>query len=81
MKKFNPAEADQARKDIGEIFRARRKELGFTIAELAQVTGIKRQSISRFENCLQNITVSNLLTLCRCLRIEAHFENVEDVNN
>lgn len=81
MKKFNPAVADQSRKLIGEFFRNRRKELGLTIAELAEVAGIKVQTILVFEKGNRNITIDNLIVLCGCLRIRPFFETVEDVNN
>lgn len=80
-KKFNPAIADEARKLIGSFFRDRRKELGITIAQLAEMTSMQKRIISQFENGQQNITINSLFALCGVLRINPYFEEVEDVNN
>lgn len=37
-------------KQIGEIVKARRKELGLTQTDLAQAAGVNRRSVRRLEN-------------------------------
>ncbi len=80
-KKFNPAVADQARKLVGEFFRNRRKELGMTLTELAEMAGMTQPQLTNFENGKQNITINSLFALCGCLRIKPYFEEADPDND
>lgn len=62
------------------LFIKRRKELGITQEELADLSGLGIVTIKRFETNTQNITYSNLLILCHHLELYPAFLNREPLD-
>jgi transcriptional regulator with XRE-family HTH domain len=55
---------------IGEMLKARRKELGLTLAELAERTGMSVNGISKIETGNQtNPSWETVVTLCKSLGV------------
>ncbi|HEM6902710.1 TPA: helix-turn-helix transcriptional regulator, partial [Providencia stuartii] len=58
---------------VGKEIRKRRKELGLSgaeLAELAGLVGISQQQVSRYERGECNITLDNLLSLAKALETD-----------
>lgn len=55
---------------VGKEIRKRRKELGFSGVELADLIGISQQQISRYERGECNITLDNLFNLAKALETD-----------
>jgi XRE family aerobic/anaerobic benzoate catabolism transcriptional regulator len=57
---------------VGNQIKTRRKELGLTQEQLAEISGIAQSEISRIEKQrIKNIEVERLRTLAKSLRISA----------
>lgn len=55
---------------IGKEIRKRRKKLGLSGVELADLVGVSQQQISRYERGECNITIDNLFNLARALELD-----------
>lgn len=55
---------------VGKEIRKRRKKLGFSGVELADLIGVSQQQISRYERGECNITLDNLLNLAKALETD-----------
>lgn len=52
----------------GELIRDRRKELGMTADSLAEIIGVSRSTVFRYENgFIEKIPISNLIPIARAL--------------
>lgn len=54
-------------RQIGAAIRSRRKEKGWTQAQLAEAVGVEKESVSRFENGAISPSVGRLLQLADAL--------------
>lgn len=54
---------------VGKEIRKRRKNLGLSGMELADLIGISQQQISRYERGECNITLENLFSLAKALEV------------
>lgn len=69
--------------DIGEKIRYRRKELGMSADELAELLGKDRTTIFRYERgAIKDMPITILEPLCRALRVQPSYflldDNVEE---
>ncbi|MEX9821319.1 helix-turn-helix domain-containing protein [Providencia vermicola] len=64
---------------VGKEIRKRRKSLGLSGIELADLVGVSQQQISRYERGECNITLDNLLNLAKAL--ETDFANSDNKCN
>ncbi|EMI5492701.1 helix-turn-helix transcriptional regulator [Providencia stuartii] len=55
---------------VGKEIRRRRKKLGLSGIELADLIGVSQQQISRYERGECNITLGNLLNLAKALETD-----------
>lgn len=62
-------EYEQINKEIGERIRSRRKDLGLTQVELAEMVGYTRVSITRIENGDRRIAYEKLPPICEALKV------------
>jgi transcriptional regulator with XRE-family HTH domain len=70
MAKPSPTHAgDPVLISIGNAIRDARGELGLSQEALANESGVDRSYLGGIERGEHNITVINLLRICRCLRI------------
>ena len=67
-------------KEFGAAIRARRKELGLTQAELADLCGLTQQTISAVEHRLRVSSVDTLWRLFQGLKLEAFVQPVPDLS-
>lgn len=67
MDKFNYQVADTAQQLIGQACAIRRKELGYTQAELATKVGCVTHMIGNFEAGKQNIAIRTFIAILGCL--------------
>jgi transcriptional regulator with XRE-family HTH domain len=69
MENQQPAEKESIPKEaaLGRKVRLRRKELGMTLAEVAEKSGLGRSFISEIERDLVSPSIASLLKLCRTL--------------
>jgi transcriptional regulator with XRE-family HTH domain len=65
--KFNYEVADIAQKLIGRACADRRKDIGYTQAELAEKAGTHQHHIANFENGKQNVTFRIFIAILGCL--------------
>lgn len=71
---------DAAQKMIGQYCAIRRKELGYTQAELAAKVGCVTHMIGNFEAGKQNIAIRTFIAILRCL--DMHIDLIaKDGNN
>ncbi|MBG5928791.1 helix-turn-helix domain-containing protein [Providencia rettgeri] len=64
---------------VGREIRKRRKHLGLSGIELANLVGVSQQQISRYERCECNINIENLHTLANALDTEMICFFIDDV--
>jgi transcriptional regulator with XRE-family HTH domain len=62
-------EYEQINKEIGERIRSRRKALGLTQVELAEMVGYTRVSITRIEKGDRCIAYEKLSPICEALKV------------
>ena len=56
---------------IGDIIREVRENKGMSQYRLAEITGINRSTINRYENgSIQKISFDNLMKICEALEID-----------
>lgn len=69
MENQQPADKESIPKEaaLGRKVRSRRKELGMTLAEVAEKSGLGRSFISEIERDLVSPSIASLLKLCRTL--------------
>jgi transcriptional regulator with XRE-family HTH domain len=60
-------------KDIGGIIKKRRKELGFSQEELAEILGVSYQQIQRYENGTNRLNVENIQVVANALSVSVSF--------
>ncbi len=58
---------------IGDKLKERRAELGMTQAQVAELTGIKKNTISNYENNISSPSEENMLALMKILQCDANF--------
>ena len=58
---------------IGDKLKLRRVQLDLTQAQLAEMTGIKKNTISNYENNISSPSEGNLIRLMRVLNCDANF--------
>lgn len=68
-KKFNPKVADTARKLIADYIKERRKEVGYTQEQLAEMAGIRKATLVDVE-AGKPYNFNTLLAILGCLRGE-----------
>lgn len=61
---------EEARRDLGEEIRAAREAAGYTLRELAKVTGIAFNHISRIEQGRYNVTLDTLALIANALGMQ-----------
>lgn len=66
---YTPQESDDLRK-LGEHIREIRRKRGFSQESFAEVVGLHRTYMGGVERGERNISVLNLLKICRQLKIE-----------
>lgn len=68
---------------IGNMIKARRSELGFTQAQLSEMTGIKSTTISNYENNISSPSDDNIYKLMEALKCDANYlfewEEMKDI--
>lgn len=69
MKEFNPKAADTARKIIADFMKERRKEVGYTQVQLAEMAGIRKATLVEVE-AGRAYNFNTLLAILGCLRGE-----------
>lgn len=72
--------ADEARKKFGVNVKRRRKALGLSQEALAHESGIHRTYIGSVERGERNISLDNIVTLARALRIPPE-DLVREIDN
>lgn len=77
---INPRVINQAAIIIGDFFRQRRNDLGLTINDIAEISGINKGNISGFENGNRHPSFPVLMRLCHAYRLNPHFVPKEDSN-
>lgn len=57
---------------IGDIIHARRKELGYSLESLAQLVGVSKQTVQKWESGkIENLRHSNMFALSKALNVSA----------
>ncbi|MBC8344346.1 MAG: helix-turn-helix transcriptional regulator [Bacteroidetes bacterium] len=62
------------REELGKLIKNRRKVLGLTIRDLADLTGISKTTISQTERGVRNPTLEVLLNIFEYLNLEMKVE-------
>lgn len=58
---------------IGNRIQSRRNQLGLSISQLAQSTGLSKSSLQRYENGhIYNMGIQYVVPLCEALHISIH---------
>ena len=60
-------------RDIGEIIKKRRKELGISQEKLAEILGVTYQQIQRYENGTNRLNVENIQFVARALSVSVSY--------
>lgn len=60
------------RKKSSDIFRTRKKELGYTVPQLAEGTGISEDTINNILNCKTDPTMERVIKLCLYLQMDLY---------
>ena len=60
-------------KDIGKRIQNRRKQLGYTQEQLAEMMNVSIQMISNLERGNKSIRIDNLINLCQILRTSTDY--------
>lgn len=68
------------REELGKLIKQRRKVLGLTIRELADLTGMSKTTISQIERGIRNPTFEALQNIFEYLNLEIEVK-VKKVNN
>lgn len=58
---------------IGKRIQSRRKQMGYTQEQLAELMDVSIQMISNLERGMKAIRIDNLIPLCRILQISADY--------
>src|ERR1035437_6005459 len=77
-----PSEAMSSEALLGQRIRAQRNQLGWTLEQASQATGLARSTLSKIENGLMSPTYDALIKLAAGLNIDISelFESVETVS-
>jgi transcriptional regulator with XRE-family HTH domain len=74
-----PAQAAKtASKAICDFLKTRRIELGLTQDDLSERMAVRRDTISKMENAIFNISLENLMNWCYCLGCNPFISTLED---
>jgi transcriptional regulator with XRE-family HTH domain len=67
---------------LGKRLRARRKLLGMTQLDVANVCGLSFQQIQKYENAVNKVSAATLWELSRALRVEMtyFYDGLSDMN-
>ena len=60
------------RKRSSDLFRARKKELGYTVPQLAEGTGISEDTVNNILNCKTDPTMERVIKLCLFLQMDLY---------
>lgn len=60
------------RKRSSDLFRARKKELGYTVPQLAEGTGISEDTVNNILNCKTDPTMERVIKLCLFLKMDLY---------
>lgn len=74
MKKLNPHIAESIRKQLGEMIRQRRKELGYRQLDVATEAGIRLQTVTAVEQG-KECEISTMIGILTVLRYSVVFQD------
>jgi transcriptional regulator with XRE-family HTH domain len=57
------------KKQVGEALKKARQEKGLTMAQLAELMGKDRVTITRYESGKQNLSIETITDICKALNV------------